>query len=110
MVALQVHTPSPTKRRAQTCMSEECETRAVPWHCAEGEACDSPPSSFPAENQGQDMACAVASWIDGVVEKYDAMEQFTPSKITVFHAQSTPEISVRDYLIRINKYGGFSNS
>ena len=28
----------------------------------------------------------------------------------MFHAQAKPEISVRDYLIRINKYGNFSNS
>lgn len=113
MVALQVHTPSPSKRPTQSClspMSEECEHRAVPWHCAEGKAYDAPPSPFAGENRGQDMACAIASWIDGVVERYDAMEKITPSKITVFHAQSTPEISVRDYLIRINKYGGFSNS
>jgi len=32
------------------------------------------------------------------------------SRFQVFHAQAKPEISIKDYMIRINKYGNFSNS
>jgi hypothetical protein len=56
------------------------------------------------------MVCAMANWIDSVVERFDEMERQKPSVITVFHAQAKPEISVRDYMIRINKYGNFSRS
>jgi len=81
----------------------ECERRAVPWHCADATA------SAP-ERSSDELVQAIAAWLDTVVARYDAQEQITPSTITVFHAQSTPDISVYDYILRINKYGNFSKS
>jgi len=53
---------------------------------------------------------SIAKWLDAVVARYDALEKTKQSTITVFHAQSTPDISVSDYLARISKYGNFSKS
>lgn len=66
--------------------------------------------SFATEKDGEAIVNAIAGWIDSVVEYYDELEKVKPSVITVFHAQAKPEISVRDYLLRINKYGNFSRS
>jgi len=109
MTSLCVHMPSP-ERRPPSPTSEECVIRAVPWHCTEADAVEAPASPFAEENNGESMVHAIASWIDSVVERFDEMETRKPSVITVFHAQAKPEISVRDYLIRISKYGNFSKS
>lgn len=104
-----VHMPSPGKR--QPCArSEECSDRAVPWHLAEASAINQAPSAFAEEKNGESMVNAMASWLDSVVERFDERERVSASKITVFHAQAKPEISLRDYLLRINKYGNFSKS